>query len=216
MNSRARGRVHVFARAGLPAGISLALLVGVLGGCRTQEAEDAACRQEWADLAQYFGENGNPGTPLTPRLDARWDSQQKRFDSWAKRATAADCRHGAVAREKARTQRIEAVVFGLAPYDVEAIIWRDERDLVHAEKLRGSYDGDATLQSAFADLRSSGAVAKAAFAKPIATIDRIDPDKRSATRDAVAILKRTAADEPAFATFNSAHATIADYELDEE
>ena len=48
------------------------------------------CRQEWADLGQLHGENGNPRGPV-PALTGRWAATDKRADRYADTATADDC-----------------------------------------------------------------------------------------------------------------------------
>jgi hypothetical protein len=51
---------------------------------------DQQCREQWADLGQLHGENGNPGGPAA-ELRHRWDALDREADRYAAEATAADC-----------------------------------------------------------------------------------------------------------------------------
>jgi hypothetical protein len=54
------------------------------------QGPDDQCRQQWADLGQLHGENGNPRGPV-PALNQRWEQLDDEADRYAAEATADDC-----------------------------------------------------------------------------------------------------------------------------
>lgn len=64
-----------------------ALLLPLLQGTTSP---DDQCRQQWADLGQLHGENGNPRGPV-PTLNQRWEQLDDEADRYAEEATADDC-----------------------------------------------------------------------------------------------------------------------------
>ncbi|GAB3197234.1 hypothetical protein GCM10027062_08520 [Nocardioides hungaricus] len=103
----------------------------------------ADCRQQWVDLDQLHGENGNPRGPVRA-LTGRWTATDDRAEEYAESATAEDC-----------GPTIEAF-FGVAEVDlrdkaaVRAFL-RDARTIKrgsrHVQRMRPAYRviGDAEL-----------------------------------------------------------------------
>ena len=161
---------------------ALVWLVGALvvtsfpASAAEREGTDQQCRQEWADLAQLHGENGNPRGPV-PALAQRWDAYDATAEQYAGAATAADC--GALIASFATTwDNLEALQYDLDRYDPLDRLAGAEADRKHALQLNHVKHLSPKLERAFRVARRQAPRAARDLAPalaPAATVNTDDP-----------------------------------------
>jgi hypothetical protein len=110
-------------------------LVLVAGTASAATAGDTstACRQQWVDLDQLHGENGNPRGPVRA-LTQRWQALDEAAEEYAASATAEDC--GSTIEELSADWRaLESFQYDLQAFDPHADLGRAERDRRHALEM---------------------------------------------------------------------------------
>jgi hypothetical protein len=188
----------------------------VTTGCgKGPQVTEADCRQAFADHAQLLGENGNPGSDLTPRLTARWDDMDAELGRLATTATSDTC-PSTLDRYKLESKRLEKLLYAVADFDVAQDLVIAESGLEHARRTQPGFKLDHDLREAFATLRTDVPKARQALAPEFAKVDAVDPLDTAATKTALDHLKSVAEANPAYRKVKAASDVIGGYELDEE
>jgi hypothetical protein len=185
---------------------------GCGGGTQMTEAD---CRQAFADHAQLLGENGNPGTDLTPHLTGRWDAMDAELGRLARTATSDAC-PSTLDHYKLEAKGLETLLLAVAEFDTTQDLVVAEADLQHTRPTQAGFTMDKELREAFATLRANVPEARRALEPQFAKVDAVDPLDAAAARSAVDELKTFAYADPAYRKVKAASDVIGGYELSEE
>jgi hypothetical protein len=195
--------------------IVVAAAAAITGCGRGTQMTEADCRQAFADHAQLLGENGNPGTDLTPHLTERWDEMNAELGHLAKTATSDKC-PSTLDHYKLESKGLETLLLAVADFDTTQDLVVAEADLQHARPTQPGFTMDKELREAFATLRANVPAARRALEPQFAKVDAVDPLDPAAAKSAVNELRTLANADPAYRKVKTASDVIGGYELSEE
>ena len=195
--------------------IAVVTAVAATGCGKGPQMSNAECRQAFADHAQLLGENGNPGSDVTPRLTKRWDEMDAELGRLAKTATSDKC-PSTLNHYKLESKRLETLLYAVADFDVAQDLVVAESGLEHARRTQPGFKADQDLRNAFAALRANVPKARRALAPQFAKVDAVDPLDAAASKSALGDLTSFAEADPAYRNVKAASDVIAGYDLDEE
>jgi hypothetical protein len=195
--------------------VGLATGSAVAGGAPPTAGQ---CRQQWADLSQLHGENGNPRGPV-PALTGRWAATDRRADRYRETASADDC--GPVIDDFADAWgALESFQYDLYAFDPKADLRGAENDRRHYQGLHSPGEPpnrlSPKLEHAFRVIRHQTTGAIHDLEPALDGAEDVDPQDDTAVKDFLRHARSVKRDSEHIQRMRHPYRVIGDAELDEE
>ncbi|MDF1602768.1 hypothetical protein [Nocardioides sp. YIM 152315] len=175
-------------------------------------ATDRSCRQQWVDLVQLHGENGNPGGPVRA-LNRRWEQTDAQASAYAEDKEPATC--GAVLDEFADAWGdLESFQYELYAFDPAGDRRTAERDRRHYLGLGNELSPE--LRAAFRTIRKHTPGAVRDLRPALRNAPAVEPGDPVAVRAFVRHARSVKVDSRHVQRMRHAYRVIGNAELDEE